>query len=51
MLQHPPYLKNFLYKFSDLSGIRICRIARIQAKGFFIRAIRKIRIQKAFSSY
>jgi hypothetical protein len=31
------------------SGIRICRIARIQPIRFLIRAIRKIRIQKAFS--
>jgi Tfp pilus assembly protein PilF len=31
------------------SGIQICRIARIQPIRFLIRAIRKIRIQKAFS--
>jgi hypothetical protein len=31
------------------SGIWICRIARIQVIRFLIRAIRKIRIQKAFS--
>jgi hypothetical protein len=31
------------------SGIRICRIARIQAIRFLIRTIRKMRIQKAFS--
>jgi hypothetical protein len=30
-------------------GIRICRIARIQAMRFLIRAIRELRIQKAFS--
>jgi hypothetical protein len=30
------------------SGIRICRIARIQAFSFLIRAIRKIRIPKGF---
>jgi hypothetical protein len=31
-----------------LGGIRIYRIARIQVTWFLIRAIRKIRIQKAF---
>jgi hypothetical protein len=38
-----------LQKSKDFSGIRICRIARIQAIEFLIQAIRKIRILKAFS--
>jgi hypothetical protein len=33
-------------KAKIFSGIRICRIARIEAFSFLIRAIRKIRIPK-----
>jgi hypothetical protein len=36
-------------KAKTFGGIRICRIARIQAIKFLIRAIRKIRIPKVFS--
>jgi hypothetical protein len=42
-------VKSLQKKAQAFGGIQICRIARIQALGFLIRAIRKIRIQRAFS--